>query len=154
MSITVATGKRKFASYKSYSEIIRTLDDLTLCRGGCRANGWTDRLTHRSGYATINARVIHWQERRPTRRGLRNFLKLAAVAGIWPSSERWIDLYAQNVRAQQLAKRFGVRFPRAWSATDRARIRLWMARWTPSELNREFPEQRQLIRRIERWARA
>ena len=91
-----------------------------------------------------------------THRGLRRFLMLATFlldeTGSFTGWE-WLDLYNRNMLANRLAARVGVRFPRTYSARDRARVRLSLSRWRPTELDTEFPEQRLFIRRAKTWSK-
>ena len=150
-STTSLTPRRSSASWRSYSEIAQQLG-LALC--GCGLE-YQPIGNHEDGWTAFGMTVIHWRERRVTRRGLRSFLKLVAKATskFGTYGETWETLYYQNLRAQELARQFSVRFPRTWSATDRARIRLSLDKITPSQMASEFPEGRVFIRRVREWAR-
>jgi hypothetical protein len=106
---------------------------------------------HETGWTSFGMNVIHWRDRRPTRRGLRRFLLLAVVALRLRSEPPWLDVYLRNVRAQEIASDyFGIRFSRAESAADRAKVRLGLSRKPIYYLN---DEERQLIRRVREWSR-
>jgi len=150
---TEQAGGRKFASYKTYSEIIQRLGYVH-CPGGYEEeHNMGGLLSHSTGFITDN--TIHWKERRPTKRGLRLLLLLVArVKSLpQPGDEEWLQLYFSNMEAKRLAKQFHVRFPRSWAAYDRARAWRSMLHHPPGPMSREFPEQRKLLRRIDRWAR-
>lgn len=112
---------------------------------------------HRHGYVEYGDRdaCVHWTERRMTKRGLRRFLKHVASAK-WPEQmvgERFVVLYHQNIQADGLARLLGIRIPRSLADQDRAMVRFYLQKFRNDPLDREFPEQRQLMRRIQRWAR-
>jgi hypothetical protein len=67
--------------------------------------------------------------------------------------ERFVILYEQNVEADRLSRELGIRFPRKLADPDRAKVRLWLTKFRNDPMDREFPEQRELMRRIRRWAR-
>jgi len=161
----IATKRRRsFASSGlSYEKIARDLG-LRLCplspEADCReVNETYDQYVRRHirGEATISPwdqRKIHWSPERMTHRGLRRFL-LVATYLLYPLDEpqQWARVYRQNLLANELAARFGVRFPRAYSARDRARVRLSLSQWRPTESDTAFPEQRNFIRRAKAWSR-
>ena len=89
-----------------------------------------------------------------SRRGLFEFLKIAAKVSSPASNanvERWLSLYRCDQYARARARWYGVRIPRAWGKREKARVRLDLGNLTP--LDTEFPEQRQLIRRVREWTR-
>lgn len=149
-STTTPTRRRSLvSSLGSYGEVARRLV-LPLCDGPVRAAPFT-REVHEVGF--LQNGVIHWSERRLTRRGLFRFLKLAALLTdptiIHVDRERWMVLYRQNVEAAALAARLGVRFSRAETAGDRAYVRLGLSRWQPEMTD----ENRRLTRRVLAWTR-
>lgn len=150
-STTTQAGGRNSASLPSYSDVAAQLG-LSLCAGGSECPWYgTD---HQRGLSV--GKTIHWRDRRPTRRGLRRLLKLAAVT-LLPDArrgERFVQLYWQNIEADRLAEEIGIRFPRSLADPDRAKVRFWLAKFRNDPLDREFREQRTLMRRIRRWARA
>ena len=153
---TEPSGKRKYANCTNYSEVIQMLGYVH-CPGGCAFPGIELGVAgHGSGFTSSDERglVIHWEERRLTRRGLRLLLLLIArtrypVAGEFP----WLRLYEADQYANRQAKRFHVRFPRSWSALERAKARHSLMTSPPRPIDKEFPEQRKLLRRVDRWAR-
>jgi hypothetical protein len=75
--------------------------------------------------ANISLGIIYWHDRKVTRPGLRNFLKL--YVSITNSHNRgqpeWQIIYEQNVGAYRIAlERFGLRFGKHLSKADRARV--------------------------------
>lgn len=89
-----------------------------------------------------------------TRRGLYKFLKLASFL-LYPKDtvyqERWLALYNADWHARRLARKLRVRIPSEYGRREKARVRLDLAKLGP--LDTEFPEQRQLIRRVQTWSR-
>jgi len=77
------------------------------------------------GEADISRGIIYWTDRKVTRPGLRNFLKL--YASIIKSHNRgqpeWQRIYEQNQVAYSLAlRKFGIRFGTHLSNYDRHRV--------------------------------
>lgn len=135
----------------TYSAVAHLLG-LRHCGDGSDQRHWT-------GYIEWDETpCLHWTDRRMTKRGLRTFLKLAARALVPDANpgraERFVALYWQNVEADRLAQDIGVRFPRDLADPDRAKVRFWLAKFRNDLLDREFREQRTLMRRIQRWSRA
>jgi hypothetical protein len=108
-----------------YREVVDRLGFEGVCLGGC---GITNR-SHERGFIFLD--VVHWQERRVMRPGLRKFLLLVAKRdrlagtdylndeGLW-----WAHFYLDQRRADQWAKELGVRFPIAYSAPERRAVSL------------------------------
>ena len=151
-STTAQAGERSFASSRTYSGVASQLG-IALC-----GDGWPrNRIgNHEAGWTAYGMTIIHWNERRVTKRGLLRFLKLVAKAQMESAhqGERFVVLYWQNVEAYRLARLIGIRLPRSLADPDRAKARLWLARFRNNPLDREFPEQRDLMRRIRRWSRS
>jgi hypothetical protein len=103
---------------------------------------------HRDGTTVLESGMLHWAPRRLTRPGLWNFLKLVADQRWGIHGRRQIErLWMANTMAYEFGLELGVRFPREYAATDRARVRALLAVTKPAL----DPETR---RRIVRWARA
>lgn len=88
----------------------------------------------RIDFADINRGIIHWQERKVTKPGLRNFLKL--YVSIWKSHNRgqpiWQQLHEQNTHAYEIARgRYGIILPKRLSKVDRARALADLVNVTP-----------------------
>lgn len=151
-STTRQVGGRSSASLPTYSDVAARLG-MKLC-----GDGWPDLLNgnHMTGWSAYGMSTIHWQDRNPTRRGLRRFLKLVAKATSREAygGEKFVILYNQSITADRLGRTIGVRFPRRLADADRAKVRFWLAKFRNDPIDREFPEQRELMRRIRRWARA
>lgn len=85
----------------------------TWCNGGDHALGWSNP----------SRGVVHFQERKVSRAGLRRFLKL--VASVLKSHNRgqpeWQRLFEQNEWAKSAAHQMGLRIPIHLSAYDRAK---------------------------------
>lgn len=139
----------------TYERVARELGVL-LCDGSdCAWPGQLTRPSEAAHYRGIQTgRVIHWSRTMVTRAGLFSFLKLAASA-LYPTdtirNERWVNLYRQDWHARRLGRKFRVRFPRAWGHKDKARAALDIDKLRP--IDREFPEQRELIRRAKAWTK-
>lgn len=90
--------------------------------------------------------VVHWRRRGMVHRGLHAFLKLVARArlGTEETTEVW-RIWVEATEAYELGIQLGVRFPREYSADDRARVRALLAKGPA--LDEETRE------RITRWAR-
>jgi hypothetical protein len=148
-STTTQAGRRNSLNSWTYSDVASQLG-IALCgTGSCRGIG-----NHEQGWTAYGMTVIHWRDRRMTRPGLRRFLKLVATAQtIRMRDERFVRLWSQNVAADHLARRLGVRFPRSLADPDRAKVRLWLAKFRNDHPDRESPEQRELVRRIQPWTR-
>ena len=166
-STTGPTRRRSFASSGlTYEQVARELG-LRLCTG-CMEGHWATNAArmidmvakserrHQSGWVSIRplSDEVHWSRDRMTRRGLYQFLRLASYL-LYPNDtvhqERWLALYRQDQHARRLARRFRVRIPAEYGKREKARVRLDLTKIGP--LDTEFPEQRQLIRRVQAWAR-
>jgi hypothetical protein len=93
------------------------------CDGGC---GMNDEL-HEQGLVFLN--VLHWSERRFTRRGAKNFLVLIAKHKRLSDPEflniekfDWLYIHNDAVMAQAWAKMFGFRIPGSLFDRDRDRL--------------------------------
>jgi len=157
-STTTPTRRRSFASSGlSYERVARELS-LRLCDGSLEG---PREVRHREGHVTLyplHRRAIHWNRRVMTRRGLFKFLGLASLI-LFPSDTvnqvRWLGLYNQDRHARKLAMQFGVRIPKEYGRRDKARVRLDLSKIDLSKpAYSEFPEQREIIRRVQRWARS
>jgi hypothetical protein len=106
----------------TYADVVRKLGwPKRVCLGGCSI---TVR-SHRAGFIDP-FNVLHWQERRVTRRGLRKFFLLLArrnrEADPTYLNERrfaWLYLYLDEQYANALGQVLGVRFPIEFSRTER-----------------------------------
>lgn len=87
---------------------------------------------HHKGFAEPSVGRVHFEERRPTRRGIRNFLML--IADVYLSHNRgqpmWLKVYQRNVWADREAKTLRLRFPLVWSRDDRLYVRSRLLRMT------------------------
>lgn len=103
-----------------YADVVRDLGLEQVCPGGCGLDDYRHR-------GTIFLGVIHWRERRFTRRGLRRLLLLvarrereSATSGFLNHPNlRWCALWWDEQRANGLASELGIRFPAAWSRQER-----------------------------------
>ena len=116
----------------TYSEVVNRLGLTGVCLGGC---GIRER-SHKRGFIDPFGGV-HWQERRVSKRGLRNFLLLVAkrdrtrpVEG-WTTRGflndpglYWAAMYLDEQRANEWAGKLGVRFPIALSLPERRTVSL------------------------------
>jgi hypothetical protein len=132
--------KYRHLSYRKMSLIL----GVPFCAGGCGI----DERRHRAG--TLFMGVIHWSERRFSRRGARNFLLLAARREREADPEflnaphlRFYHVWWDAQRAAELAATLHFRFPAEASLRDRARC---------YQLARQ--QRVRLIPRIRRWALA
>ena len=100
---------------------------------------------HRQGFVDWRNGVplIHFRDRNMTRRGLWNFLKL--VARVVAPSGTYERVWFEAQAAYDLGLSLGVRFPREYASTDRARVRAALA-----AVPGGFGESRA---KMERWAR-
>jgi len=94
----------------------------TICTGGCGLS----TNAHRRG--TLLLGVVHFADRRFSRRALRNLLILVARREREADPEYlnipaydWWYVYADNVQASKWALRLGVRLPARLSRVDRLR---------------------------------
>ena len=104
----------------TYPEVIRRLGIERVCLGGCGLNAYR----HRGVIDPFD--VIHWSDRRFTRRGLRRLLLLVArrsredsPAFLNTPGMRFYALWWDEQRANSMAAQLGVRFPAAWSSQER-----------------------------------
>lgn len=68
--------------------------------------------------------ILFWHPRAVTRPGLRNFLKLCIEATQPEDMPQWQRVYEQNTQGFRIAlERYGVRFGRHLSKTDRMKVR-------------------------------
>jgi hypothetical protein len=95
---------------------------VPFCGGGC---GMPDQV-HEQGLVFLN--VLHWRERRFTRRGAKHFLMLIAKAKRLVDPEYlnaeefdWMYIHNDAVMAQALAGQFGFRIPARLFDIDRMR---------------------------------
>lgn len=154
-STTGRPRRRSFASSEmDYEQVARELG-VRYCDGLAEGQEGPDRR-HGPGYVTHlwGQPMVHWRPRRMSRRGLYLFLRLASQA-LYPDDtvrqERWLALFRQDQHARRLALKLGVRIPAEYGRREKARVRLDLA--TIGPLDTEFPEQRQLIRRVQAWTR-
>jgi len=99
---------------------------------------------HGEGY--VKDGLVHWRRRSPNRLGLYKFLKLVALDRLIASGltfSRGELLWRQTRDAYHLGLELGVRFPREYGATDRARVREAIAKEVHEPWLRE---------KIEKWA--
>lgn len=89
--------------------------------------------------------VLHWSDRRVTRRGLRRFLLLVAkrkreLAPAYLNDPKlgWFHLYDDNREADKMAAKLGVRFPVEFSRTERWKC-LWLAHKAKVPITRTHP---------------
>lgn len=118
-----------------YADVVARLGLQQVCFGDC---GLTDRA-HRGA---IFLGVIHWRERRLTRRGLRRFLLLVAkrdrLQTAWESQDifapprgflndpklAFYHLWHDEMEANRMASSLGVRFPVEFSLRERSKAQL------------------------------
>jgi hypothetical protein len=107
----------------TYREMAAALK-VPFCDGGC---GLVDSA-HQRGVFFIG--VLHWRERRFTRRGAKNFLSLIAYDRRLHDPEflnipefDWLYLYNDAVVTQGLAMSFGFRIPARLFAEEREKCR-------------------------------
>jgi len=88
---------------------------------------------HYFGFTEPSIGRVHFNDRKPTRRGIRNFLML--IAEVYLSHNRgqpnWLRLYETNTWADKEAHKINLRFPISWSRTARFYVRavlLWEGR--------------------------
>lgn len=122
----------------TYAEIVRRLGIEQVCLGGCGLSDYQHR-------GIIFLGVIHFRERRFTRRGLRRFLLLVAERSrladpgfLNGPDQEWYALWWDEQRANFLAAQVGYRFPASWSVNERMRSR-YLASKTNVKLARDFP---------------
>ncbi len=112
----------------TFSEMAARLD-VPFCGGGCGIASWV--RDHDAGFVDP-FNVVHWRERRFTRRGAKNFLVLVAR---WermndPEMLNDLDIYDwwyphhDSVRAQAMAGQLGFRIPAHLFDIERERCRL------------------------------
>ena len=108
-------------TYRYMARILR----VPLCDGAC---GIEERL-HDKGVYFLG--VLHWHERRFTRRGAKRFLSLVARERRESSSEwlndpkfEWMYVYNDAVMAQAYARQLGFRIPGRLFDNDR-----WQCKW-------------------------
>ena len=110
----------------NYPEIVAKLGFEKICLGGC---GISEGV-HRVGQ--IHLDVVHWQDRRVNKRGLRRFLLLVAKRDRqldpgFLNDERafwWLYLYLDARTVDGWASELGVRFPVAYSGPERRTLSL------------------------------
>lgn len=121
---------------------------LRLCSSACDLAA-TLAIDHEKGWPAYND-VIHWRDRRVTRRGLYRFLKLVVVAKMGLQQMRggpertWL----MATGSFDLALSLGIRFSREILADDRALVRSWMATGWGQNMDDETR------RKVARWARS
>lgn len=127
----------------TYEEVAERLH-IRLCDQACVL---TDLRGHQRGF--IKGVTLHWSPRVITRKGLFNFLKLAADLAWGTSGRRLVEqLWIRNTAAYEYGLDFGVRFPREWQDTDRAHVRALMIAFGPTWQIDDATR-----RRINRWSR-
>lgn len=106
----------------TFTDACLALEIKQICFGGC---GLSERR-HRLGAVFLG--VVHWRERRMSRRALRNFLLLVAKRDREANPEflnipelTWYAIWSDNTEAGRLAARVGIRLPAALSINDRLR---------------------------------
>ena len=110
----------------TYLQVVEKLHLRQVCLGAC---GIQSR-SHKRGFIYLD--VVHWQERRVSKRGLRRFLLLCAQRDRrldpgFLNDERqwwWLYLYTDQRRADQWAWQLGVRFPVTLSLPERRTVAL------------------------------
>lgn len=166
-STTAPTRRRSFTSSGlTYERVAQELG-LRLCAGSCQLRYWatdvekgrkaieTHERHHKEGWVTVKPLddLVHWSRTAMSTRGLYQFLRLASLL-LYTSDtvyqERWLALYRTDQHARRLARRFGVRIPADYGKREKARVRLDLTKLAPTDT--EFPEQRELIRRVKQWA--
>ena len=110
----------------------RLFKDLGVIR--CETCWHGDTSGHKPDFADISPGIIHWKDRKVTKPGLRNFLKL--YVSVWKSHNRgqplWFKLHEQNTLAYEIARgRYGIILPKRLSKVDRARALADLANVTP-----------------------
>lgn len=97
--------------------------DVTLCASPATPGCHATPAEHQRGKAT--GQVIHWTPRRMNVRGLRSFLKTLAETRIlrFNSLNKAMQIHASATWANAAASQLHVRFPRAYSNADRAKVR-------------------------------
>lgn len=124
----------------TFADVCGRLGITKVCAGGCGLSA----NRHRTG--TLFLDVIHWSERRMTKRALRRFLLLVAKRDrlndadyvnlpIW----NWYYLWLDNVEAGRLAAKIGVRIPADLSRNDRLAC-LTLARKWGASLSTGWPQ--------------
>lgn len=112
-------------SLPDYDVISRQLK-LTRCRG-IQPTGQTCFLDHEKGTTEIRGageRVVHWSDRKTTRRGLRTFLLLVSNFEMpVEMKERWKQIVWSNQWAVRMALLLGIRLPADLADHDRATVR-------------------------------
>lgn len=105
----------------TYAEIAERLGVQRVCFGGCGLGDYAHR-------GRLFLGVIHWRERRMTRRGLRRFLLLVARRMREADPDflntrgmAWAHAYFDEQFANQLAAQLRIRFPAVFSAVERER---------------------------------
>lgn len=124
----------------SYEQVVAKLGwPKRVCLGGC---GVTTR-SHRTGFIFLD--VVHFEERRVTRKGLRRFFLLLARRNreadptyLNDPQLGWYHLWADEQYANALAQVIGVRFPVEFSRTERWRC-LWLAHKVKVPITRTHP---------------
>jgi hypothetical protein len=106
--------------------VIEQLGIERVCLGGCGLNDYRHR-------GSIFLNVIHWRERRVTRRGLLRFLLLVARRNrekdpgyLNDRKFRFLYTWIDHRAADDMAGLLGIRFPVAFSRRERAGV-LWDA---------------------------
>jgi hypothetical protein len=112
----------------TYPEVIEHLGIEKVCFGGCGLNTYRHR-------GSIVFGVIHWADRRVSRRGLRRLLLLVAKRERLEDPEFLNDRYLgyyhlwhDEQRANELAAQLGMRFPAEFSRVERLRCLALMGR--------------------------
>lgn len=109
---------------KGYRGIASQLGLTGICFGNCGLGANRHR-------GSIFLGIVHWSDRRVTKRGLRRLLLLVAKRdrfaspgflndpGLW-----WAHMYLDQRRADRWAEQLGVRFPASYSAPERRAVSL------------------------------
>jgi hypothetical protein len=107
----------------TFTDACLALEIKQVCFGGCGLSEYRHRLGIIDPFG-----VIHWRERRMSRRALRNFLLLVAKRDRLANPEflnlpdvDWSHPYFDNIEVGRLAARLGIRLPAALSSNDRLR---------------------------------
>jgi hypothetical protein len=131
-------------TYESVSEEL----SITVC------NWCFGEIDHDKGWANISEGVIHWKDRKVSKPGLRNFLKLyIAIAGSHNRGQaEWWTLWQQNTQAYFIARySFGAVLGAHLSRNDRARALFLMQR--ASTKSKDYENALQWAKEILKWAR-
>lgn len=114
---------------QTYTDLAAYID-VALCPSPGSVSGCLVSVAdHRRGVASHGHKeVIHWTTRQLTKRGTRQFLKLAASLRVmnYKSFSPAMQLYLANAWATKKAAELHLRLPSRWSQTDRLTV-LWLA---------------------------